>query len=110
MQVPPLRQAGVNAATGIAVGYSVSSSAMHPAIRYAVRTPGDPAGTLSSEVSIKEGGGSQLTGLDRWGDYSAMTIDPVDDCTFFYTNEYLKADGTFNWSTQVASFKIAGCQ
>jgi hypothetical protein len=39
-----------------------------------------------------------------------MTIDPVDDCTFFYTNEYLKANGTFNWSTQVASFKIAGCQ
>lgn len=97
-------------AGNIAVGYSVSSSAMHPAIRYAVRTPGDPAGTLSSEVSIKEGGGSQLTGLDRWGDYSAMTIDPVDDCTFFYTNEYLKANGTFNWSTQVASFKIAGCQ
>jgi hypothetical protein len=94
----------------IAVGYSVSSSAIHPAIRYAVRTPADPAGTLEAENSIKEGGGSQLTGLDRWGDYSALTIDPVDDCTFWYTNEYLKASGTFNWSTQIASFKVAGCQ
>ena len=37
------------------------------------------------------GGGSQtralLTGpITRWGDYSAMTIDPADDCTFWYTN------------------------
>jgi hypothetical protein len=94
----------------IAVGYSVSSSTVHPAVRYTVRTPADALGTLESEVSIKEGAGSQTTGLNRWGDYSAMTIDPSDDCTFFYTNEYLKADGTFNWSTQIASFKVAGCQ
>jgi hypothetical protein len=94
----------------IAMGYSVSSSTLHPAIRYAVRTPADPLGTLASEVSIKEGGGSQLTGLSRWGDYSSMSVDPIDDCTFFYTNEYLKGNGTFNWSTQIASFKVAGCQ
>ncbi len=94
----------------IAVGYSVSSSTMHPSIRYAVRAPTDPAGTLGAEISIKEGAGSQLSNLNRWGDYSAMSIDPADDCTFFYTNEYLKANGTFNWSTQIASFKVAGCQ
>ena len=94
----------------IAVGYSVSSSAIHPGLRYAVRAPTDPAGTLGAEVSIKEGAGSQLSNLNRWGDYSAMSIDPGDDCTFFYTNEYLKANGTFNWSTQIASFKVAGCQ
>jgi hypothetical protein len=94
----------------IALGYSASSSAIHPAIRYAVRAPTDAAGILSAEVSIKEGGGSQLTGLNRWGDYSALTVDPIDDCTFFYTNEYLKANGTFNWSIQFASFKIVGCQ
>src|SRR5207253_3333275 len=45
----------------------------------------------------------------RWGDYSAMTVDPVDDCTFWYTTEYLKANGTFNWSTRIVSFKLAGC-
>lgn len=94
----------------LAIGYSASSSATIPSLRYATRTPADAPGTLANEVILKNGGGSQLTGLNRWGDYSAMTIDPVDDCTFFFTSEYLKANGTFNWSTQIASFKIAGCQ
>ena len=65
---------------------------------------------MESENSIKAGAGSQLPNLNRWGDYSAMSVDPTDDCTFFYTNEYLKASGTFNWSTQIASFKFPGCQ
>src|SRR4029079_7476005 len=94
----------------IAVGDSASSGTVHPAVRYAVRQAGDPLGTLQAETSVIEGAGSQLTNLNRWGDYSAMTIDPVDDCTFWYTNEYEKADGTFNWSTRIASFKITGCQ
>jgi len=94
----------------IAVGYSLSSSTTTPAIGYATRTAADPAGTLANEVIFKQGGGSQLTGLNRWGDYSAMTIDPVDDCTFWFTSEYLKANGTFNWSTQITSFKVVGCQ
>lgn len=94
----------------IAVGYSVSSTAIFPGIRAAVRAPTDAAGTLGNEFVIKNGGGSQLTGLNRWGDYSAMTVDPVDDCTLWFTSEYLKANGTFNWSTQIASFKLAGCQ
>jgi len=38
-----------------------------------------------------------------------MSVDPVDDCTFFYTSEYLKANGTFNWSTRIASFKLPNC-
>ena len=53
--------------------------------------------------------GSQTTTLSRWGDYSAMTVDPTDDCTFWFTTEYLKANGTFNWSTRIASFKFASC-
>jgi hypothetical protein len=59
--------------------------------------PTDPAGTLEAENPIKAGAGSQLPSLARWGNFSAISIDPVDDCTFFYTNEYLKASGTFNW-------------
>jgi hypothetical protein len=94
----------------IAVGYSLSSSATHPALGYATRTAADAPGLLANEVIFKQGGGSQLSNLSRWGDYSAMTIDPIDDCTFWYTGEYLKANGTFNWSTQITSFKIAGCQ
>ena len=93
----------------IAVGYSVSSPSMHPAIRYTGRAPGDPLGTLQAESTILNGGGSQIGGLSRWGDYTALTIDPSDDCTFFYTNEYLKSSGSFNWSTQIASFKFSSC-
>src|SRR5258708_25117438 len=90
----------------IALGYSVSSSGMHPSIHYTGRVPGDLLGTLQAENTIITGGGSQTGGLNRWGDYTAMTIDPTDDCTFFYTNEYLKATGSFNWSTWIASFKF----
>jgi hypothetical protein len=72
--------------------------------------PADPLGTLEAENTILPGFGSQTGNLHRWGDYSAMSIDPVDDCTFFYTNEYLKTTGSFNWSTWIASFKLPGCQ
>lgn len=94
----------------IAVGYDVSSTKTFPSLRFAVRAPTDAAGVLGNETTIKAGTGSQLTGLSRWGDYSALTVDPIDDCTMFYTNEYQKANGTFNWSTQIGSFKLAGCQ
>jgi hypothetical protein len=93
----------------IAVGYSVSSSSIFPAIRYTGRLPTDPLGTLEAENSILAGGGSQTGNLHRWGDYSAMSVDPVDDCTFFYTQEYLKTSGSFNWSTRIASFKFPSC-
>jgi hypothetical protein len=93
----------------IAVGYSVSSSSVFPSIRYSGRLATDPLGTLESENSILAGAGSQLRSLSRWGDYSAISVDPVDDCTFYYTNEYLKNNGTFNWSTRIASFKFPGC-
>ncbi len=93
----------------IAVGYSVSSTALNPAIRFTGRAPADPLGTLGTELSIQTGTGSQLTGLSRWGDYSSISVDPTDDCTFWYTTEYLKANGTFNWSTRIANFKFAGC-
>ena len=96
-------------AGNIAVGYSVSSSNMHPAIRYTGRLVGDTLGTMESEAPIVDGGGSQLPNLNRWGDYSAMSVDPTDDCTFWYTNEFLMQNGTFNWSTQIASFTLAGC-
>lgn len=93
----------------IAVGYSASSSSIHPAIRYSGRVPSDPSGALESENSIIEGAGSQTGNLNRWGDYSAISIDPIDDCTFFYTTEYIPSNGSFNWNTQVASFKFNGC-
>jgi hypothetical protein len=94
----------------MALGYSVSSSTMHPSIRYTGRAASDPASTMGTEVSIVQGTGSQLPNLSRWGDYASMTLDPDDDCTFFFTTEYLKANGTFNWSTRIASFKFPSCE
>jgi len=95
----------------MALGYSASSSAIHPAIRYTGRLATDALNTMQAEASMIEGTGSQSgNNLARWGDYSAMTVDPVDDCTFWYTNEYLKTTGSFNWSTRLASFKFGTCQ
>ncbi len=93
----------------IALGYSASSGSIFPGIRYTGRLATDPLGTMQTENIILAGGGSQTGTLHRWGDYSAMTVDPVDDCTFWYTTEYLKASGSFNWSTRIASFKFPGC-
>jgi hypothetical protein len=104
----------------IAVGFSRSGSAtgQYPSLVYAGRVPSDPAGTLESEVVLKAGAGSQSSGAvcsggcDRWGDYSSMTVDPTDDCTFWFSEEYLKATGVnngFNWSTAIGTFSFPGC-
>ncbi len=93
----------------MAVGYSVSSATTFPSIAYTGRVPSDALGTLGSEKVVKTGSGAQTGGLSRWGDYTAMAIDPTDDCTFYYTNEYLKSTGSFNWSTEINSFKFKKC-
>lgn len=61
-------------------------------------------------MNIVSGTGSQSgNSLSRWGDYSAMQVDPVDDCTFWFTEEYMKTTGSFNWNTRIANFKFPGC-
>lgn len=93
----------------IAVGYSVSSSTMFPAIRYAGRLAGETPNLLAqNEAVLVQGTGSQQGGYARWGDYSAMTIDPNDDCTFWYTTEYYITTGN-NWQTRIGSFKFPSC-
>lgn len=130
---------GMDKVGNIAVGYSISSTTLFPGIRYATRGPDDPAGTLGTEKILQSGTGTQrcklATGrclcpktdaqgnpefdsagnvrcdtLTRWGDYSAMTIDPNDDCTFWYTTEYQKDTGAFNWHTRIGSFKLRSCR
>ena len=94
----------------LAVGYSASSSAINPQIRYAGRLAGDPLNTLpQAEATLFAGTGSQVGSGGRWGDYSAMTIDPVDDCTFWYTQEYYATTNQFDWRTRIGSFKFPGC-
>ena len=100
----------MDSAGDLAVGYSVSSSSVYPSIAYAGHVPGlDSAGALETETTVVSGTGSQINGLTRWGDYSAMQVDPVDDCTFWYTQEYLKTTDYFNWNTRIANFKFANC-
>jgi subtilisin-like proprotein convertase family protein len=87
----------------IALGYSVTSSTVYPGVRYAGRRPTDPLGTLPrGENTLFAGSGSQTSSSNRWGDYSAMTVDPVDDSTFWYTNEYIPANGL--WTTRIGAF------
>ena len=93
----------------IALGYSIGSAILRPSIRFAGRETTDPLNMLSMDNSMQEGTGSQQLSLSRWGDYSTMTVDPADDCTFWYTTEYLKTDGTWNWSTRIGSFKFTSC-
>jgi hypothetical protein len=95
-------------AFNIALGYSVSSPALHPSIRYAVNWWGDPSGTLEPEQTLFAGTGSELVN-GRWGDYSTMAVDPVDDCTFWFTQEYFKTN-TALWNTRIGSFKLPACE
>lgn len=92
----------------MAVGYSTGSATLYPSIRYAGRLAGETPGLLpQNEASLMAGMGSQLFS-QRWGDYSAMVVDPLDGCTFWYTNEYYAASGN-NWQTRIGSFKFPVC-
>ena len=101
----------VDRAGNMALGYSTSSSSTKPAIKYAGRLTSDPVNTLGqTETTLIQGAGTQVTvpsTLTRWGDYSAMTLDP-DGCTFWYTNMYYAADG-INHQTQIGAFKYPSC-
>ncbi len=99
--------AAMDAAGDLAVGYSTSSSTTYPSIRWAGRLSSDPPGTLAQgEATVVAGAGSQTDSSARWGDYTAMSVDPVDDCTFWYTNEYLDTTSPAGWKTWIASFKF----
>jgi len=85
----------------IALGYSVSSSTTFPSIRYAIRKKGNPLGTLKPEETLRAGAGSQTSSSGRWGDYSAMSVDPADECTFWYTNQYYQTTSAADWKTAI---------
>ena len=99
----------VDNAGNLAVGYSTSSLSVFPSIAYAGRLLGDPPGMLTQgEATMFAGTGvQQLTG-NRWGDYTAMCLDPTDDATFWYTNEYYNPTGQFLWKTKIGAFKFDG--
>jgi hypothetical protein len=110
----------------MALGYSISGDTVYPGIRVAARLANDVKGAIGNESSVKDGAGVQFcappsgcqcdpppgtTGcgaLTRWGDYSAITLDPADDCTFWFTSEYQANDGAYNRHTGIAHFTIEG--
>ena len=100
----------------LALGYSVVNGVdVFPGIRYTGRLTGDPLGQMTlGEGVIVNGTGVQRTTNSRWGDYSSLNIDPVDDCTFWYVNEYYTLAGqnssTAGWQTRIGSFKLPGCR
>ena len=96
----------MDAQGNMALGYSVSSTTTSPSVRYTGRLVADPAGTLPQGEGVIINGASSQTGGSRWGDYSDMTVDPTDDCTFWYTQEYLIGG---NWATRIGSFKFPTC-
>jgi hypothetical protein len=96
-------------AGNIALGFSASSKNLNPSVFVVGRTPIDPAGVMSGPAVVVNGGGVQQRSFKRWGDYSSMAIDPSDDCTFWYTQEYYQTTGSSNWSTRIAAFKFNSC-
>ena len=89
----------------IALAYSVSGSEVYPSLRYTGRMASDPLGIMSIAEDVIIDGVASQTGSNRYGDYSHMTVDPLDDATFWFTGEYIGING--DWKTRIASFKLA---
>jgi hypothetical protein len=105
---------GMDKVGDIGVGYSVSDAgSTYPSVRITGRVPTDPPGQMQTETGIVAGSGAQ-TGAgfadpSRWGDYSAMAVDPVDDCTFWYTQEYYQTTSAGGWNTRIGNFSFPNC-
>jgi hypothetical protein len=101
----------------MALGYSVvNGTDVFPGIRYTGRLAGDPLGQMTlGEGTVVNGTAAQTHVNSRWGDYTSMNIDPVEDCTLWYVNEYYTVEGAAQaplgngWQTRIASFKLPGC-
>ncbi len=86
----------------IGLAYSVSGATTYPSLRYTGRYVNDPLGQMTLNEEVIVNGTSSQTNSERFGDYSQMTIDPIDDATFWFTGEYISNE----WKTRIASFKI----
>lgn len=95
----------------MALGYSASNgTATYPSVWYTGRLAGDPLGTLpQGEGVIVNGLGSQTSTGSRWGDYTSMNVDPVDDCTFWYINEWYPVTSVNGWQLRIGAFKYPDC-
>jgi hypothetical protein len=97
----------------LAAGFSASGPDDYPSLRYTGRAAGDPLGQMTqAEHVLYTGLGPQTEVEGRWGDYSSLTVDPTDDCTFWFTSEYLTTDLQVlgSWRTRIGSFRFPGCK
>lgn len=97
----------MDSAGNMALAYSASNGTVFPSLRYTGRLANDPLGTMpQGEGAIFNGTGSQ-TGANRWGDYSALSIDPTDDLTFWFVSEYVPTTSSTGWRLRIGSFRVA---
>lgn len=102
--------AAMDSSGNIAIGYSVSASTIYPEIRYTGRSVNDPLNQLpQGEVTLHASSGAQTSTYYRWGDYSNISVDPADGCTFWFTTEYITSTGYANWATRIGSFRFPNC-
>ncbi|HJQ98866.1 MAG TPA: DUF11 domain-containing protein [Candidatus Polarisedimenticolaceae bacterium] len=89
----------------LAVAYSITDDdTVHPGLRYVGRLAGDlPNAMTQVERTLIAGTTSPSTEATRWGDYSALGVDPVDGCTFWFTSHVA------GYATQIGSFRFASC-
>ena len=92
----------------IALGYSISGSSLYPGIRFTSRLTSDPLGSMAQGEGILKNGSGYQYGSERWGDYSNLSVDPADDCTFWFTTQ-TNNSYTWDWNTTIGTLKLPGC-
>ena len=105
-----MASAAMDSAGNLAIAYNAGGATLSPSIRYAARLASDPLGVLGQgENDLIHGSGSQTHSASRWGDYSMLTVDPVDGCTFWATAEYMAVTSEAGWQTRIGAFRLPGC-
>ncbi|QYJ97113.1 carboxypeptidase regulatory-like domain-containing protein [Shewanella alkalitolerans] len=107
-----LASMAMDASGNIGMGFAISGEEMLPSVRYTGRLNGDPLGQISlAEQVLVDAEAAQVNSFDgHYGKRSMMTIDPTDDCSFWYTQEY-GADHDFEsmWATRIGKFSFPNC-
>lgn len=98
----------VNANDDVLVGFSTFRSTGFPSAGYAFRYGTDPPNAMRAPVTLKAGEGTYVKTFggsrNRWGDYSAAQVDPLDDRSLWTIQEYAgrpvgAGDGSGRWAT-----------
>ena len=92
----------------IGMGYTAMSSAtstntnVKVSSYYTGRYANDPLGTMTISEQLIANGNANISGT-RYGDYNKIDVDPYDDKTFWFINEYVNSSR----KGVVGRFKIA---